>query len=752
MEKLQPISSGFKDKHRVLAVVQDWFSTHSQWLLIWDNVEDLDLLDHFLLSSRQGAILITTRCQVLGTVAQGIDLFPMKQEEGILFLLRRAKILELQATVELIPQLAVQMPYQYEAAAELVTVMGGLPLALDQAGAYIEETQCGLRAYLELFRTRRATLLHQRGDRSRDHLESVATTFALAITATARHHPAVEDLLRACALLQSEAIPEELFRQGAEHLGIQLKNICRDALDWNRVVAGACSYSLLQRQPEEQTFSIHRLVQATFLDTMTEEEQEQWNRRVIRALDMVFPEVLLVSAYAAWKQAERLLPHTLLCLSRARTTSRSTVFASLAYKAAQYLRERGQYTQAEPLFLQALHIREQLLGPDHPEIASSLNALAALYWNLGKYEQAEQLLQRALHIWEQSLGPDHPEVARPLNNLGLIYGMQGKYEQAEPLLLRALHIWEQSLGTEHPLVADALHNLAELSRDQGKYEQAESLFLRVLHIREQLLGAEHPLVASALHDLAEAYLMQSNYAQAEPLYQRALSIREQSLGYEHALVAEPLNGLANLSRDQSNYAQAESLYQRALSIREQSLGQQHPETAQTLHDLALLHQKQGNLCEARSLAERALHIRIQSLGDAHLKTISTRTLSAQLEQQHRCPEKSASSPSHTVEAPEAEDLQGSLSASTHITNDAASEHELFQEFLRARCKLHPRAWSRSRDLWGTYEQWAAEHHERFPLSRRAFTIQLKEHGCLADRTRTTRIWRGISIVTAGDSR
>lgn len=78
----------------------------------------------------------------------------------------------------------------------------------------------------------------------------------------------------------------------------------------------------------------------------------------------------------------------------------------------------------------------------------------------------------------------------------------------------------------------------------------------------------------------------------------------------------------------------------------------------------------------------------------------------------------------------------------------ASEQEadLFARFLTACCELHPRAWCRASEIWQAYERWVAEQHERFPLSRRAFIAQLQAHGCRADRTKSARIWRGITIV------
>ncbi len=581
------------------------------------------------------------------------------------------KVLALEAMNEPVRQFAEQFPVPYQAAAELVETLGGLPLALDQAGAYLEETHCGLSAYLDLFRTRQDALLQRRGEGIQDHPASVSTTFTLAITAAAGRHQAVRDLLQVCALLQPDAIPEELFRLGGTHLGPRLEAACCDPLEWDRVVGMACSYSLLLRQSEAQTLSMHRLVQAVLLGDMTEAERAQWTWRVIAAPDAILSEELEATEYTTWKQRERLLPHALLCLHRAEASEESLTFASLAYKVALYLRKSGRYGEAERLHQHALHIRERLLEPDHPDVASSLNYLAVLSREQGKYEEAELLYQRALRIRKDTLGPEHSLVAASLNNLANLYYNQGKYAEAEPLYQRSLRIREDVLGPEHPLVALSLSNLAvlfyhqgkyaeaealsrralriqedvlgpehpdvafpltslaEFSREQGKYAEAETLYQRAISIWEKQLGPEHPNVAHPLTNLAEFSRERGRYAEAETLYQRAISIWEKQLGPEHPNVAHPLTGLADLHREQGRYREAEAFYSRALSIREQ-LGQHHPEIAETLYGLALLQQKQGHLSEARFFIERALSIRTQSLGDAHPKTVATRLLHAQL--------------------------------------------------------------------------------------------------------------------------
>ncbi len=169
---------------------------------------------------------------------------------------------------------------------------------------------------------------------------------------------------------------------------------------------------------------------------------------------------------------------------------------------------------------------------------------------------AEPLYQRSLAIREKALGPEHPDVATSLNNLAVLYKTQGKYAEAEPLYKRALAIKERALGPEHPDVATTLNNLAELYYLRGKYAEAKPLFKRALAIKEKALGAEHPHVATTLNDLALLYHRQGEYAEAEPLHKRALAIREKALGPEHPFVAASLNNLAVLYKAQDKYAEA----------------------------------------------------------------------------------------------------------------------------------------------------------------------------------------------------
>ncbi len=130
--------------------------------------------------------------------------------------------------------------------------------------------------------------------------------------------------------------------------------------------------------------------------------------------------------------------------------------------------QAGRYAEAIPLAQRSLAIREKALGPEHPDVATGLNNLAALYEAQGEYGKAEPLYKRSLAIVEKTLGPEHPHLATVLNNLALVYQAQGRYAKAEPLYKRSLAIREKALGPQHPQVATALNNLAVLYRAQDR--------------------------------------------------------------------------------------------------------------------------------------------------------------------------------------------------------------------------------------------------------------------------------------------
>lgn len=625
----------------VRAVIQ-WLTAHTAWLLIFDNADDFTLVYEFLPSVFGGHILLTTRTQIMSRLAQRLEVEMMNEETGALLLFRRAGFIASTALLE------EASPSLVTVAKEIVGELGGLPLALDQAGAYIEETQCSFAEYLHLYRRHRATLLQRRGGVIPDHPEPVATTWSLSFEKIEQANAAAAELLRLCAFLHPDEIPEAMIIDGASVLNARLQTMARDPFAFNTAIGELRKYSLVKRNAELQHLTIHRLVQGVVQDIMDEATQKMWAAQVVSLMASAFPEPRALDREGEeWIKCQRYSQQILRAtelVSQWKLQSEEAI--SILNFTGTYLGERAQLNDVEPFYQQALTLREQMLPPDHPDIAQSLNYLAGLYldlgrfqeaeplfrqalamrikvfgerhvavaeslndlaglnWRLGKLEESSDLLQRSLAIREDLLDPYHPDVALSLGNLAVIYGLQGKYEQAEPLHLRALAIRERVLGPNHPYLALNIQNIGFLYTQQEKYERAEPYFLRALAIRERVLEPNHPDIAESLHNLASLYQRQGKDKIAQSLFERSLALREALFGSLHLETAKTMGNLAKLYAHQGNYAEAETFFRKTLAAREHHLGAEHPEVAKVLGDYAPLLRQMNRTAEADALDTR----------------------------------------------------------------------------------------------------------------------------------------------------
>ena len=497
------------------------------------------------------------------------------------------------------------------AVAELATELGNLPLALEQAAAYITETNASFVAYLEAFRKRRVALLERAGDLV-SH-DTVAATWAANFEAVENNSSAATNVLRIAALLAPDAIPFELFLDGARALGSSIADALADGDDlaMAEVLRPLARYSLVRVDATLRAFSMHRLVQEIAATAIPQAEQPAYFHRTIGALDAAFPEV----DFATWARCERLVSHVTAILGRIDSNDVVPEAGSRLFnRAGRYLWERGRYREAQAVLERALEVATIALGCDHPEVALSLSHLGNVHFYRGRYADAQALYERGLAIRERAFGPDHPLVATSLNGLASLYKEQGQDDKARPLYERALTIREHALGPEHELVGASLNNLALIHYNQGRYAEAQTLQERALAIRERTLEPDHPDVAASLYNNALVHQAQDRYAEAEAFHRKALAIRERAFGTDHPSVATSLDGLATVYGGQGRVREAQELHTRSREIRERVLGPNHPDVGESLRGLAALHVLEGRYGEAEHLYQRALAIREHAFG------------------------------------------------------------------------------------------------------------------------------------------
>jgi tetratricopeptide (TPR) repeat protein len=384
----------------IIAAVKNWLATYSHWLLILDNVDEVKIVGSLIALEKGEArhILLTARTQASEPFAQSVAVHEMSRDEGVGFLLRRALDKPRDEYGEV-------WDYSFSDrtdAGKLVNMLGALPLALDQAGAYIRETQCGLAGYLALYQTHGHALLQERGMllSDQDHRESVAITWLLSFEKITAENPTAIEILRLGAFLHPDSIPEEVFQEW-------------DVLALNKALKVILKYSFVKRDPKNKILMVHRLVQTILRHEMDEATQRDWAEKAVRAVVSVFPN----PEFKNWATCERLLPCAQTCAELIEEWKLESEEAGrLLNQIGYYLIEsKADYEQAKPLLERALAIREKVFGKEHPDVAVSLNNLAALSYAQGDYEQAKPLYERSLAISETVFGKEHPDVATSLN-------------------------------------------------------------------------------------------------------------------------------------------------------------------------------------------------------------------------------------------------------------------------------------------------------------------------------------------------
>jgi eukaryotic-like serine/threonine-protein kinase len=273
-------------------------------------------------------------------------------------------------------------------------------------------------------------------------------------------------------------------------------------------------------------------------------------------------------------------------------------------------RRVGMYDKAQHLLERALASGRAAFGPEHANVAQTLNDLGGLAAEKGDYATAAASLESALSIRRRIYGPEHTNVADTLAELGRIYQDQGLNTRAEPLHREALAIRRKLLGDEHGETAVSLSDLASVLRLNGDLEGAEALLRQSLAVHRRTRGDTHAMTATTLHDVALTTGARGDQASAESMFRQAMEIHRRALGDTHPLVAVTLNSLSRLLREQGRYDEAVDALQKALAIARPALGNDHQLVAIYALNLASVHLARGEPAVAEPLIRDALRIRL----------------------------------------------------------------------------------------------------------------------------------------------
>ena len=591
-----------------VSAVKKWLESNQNWLLVIDNADNPKLLSRFIPVDPKGRIIITSRAKTFDEfgISSTIEIGQLSDDMSLEFLLKRSGKESVDAIEE-------------QAAKHLIQEVAGLPLALEQIAAYIKGTNSPFSTYLDLFRAHPLEVLEKRGPEASHYMQTIATTWSVNME---QLDNVQRSIMHLSSFLAPNNIPFELIENGRATIfnDSQGENIT-ELTPVRELLEPLQRFSLISLNEDNNSYNVHRLVQAVTKQELNSSERLNWLNRTISLLLTVYP---APDKIENWPTCERYSTHVSVVydeLHRAELVTEE--IEQLLTNTGWYHMLRGKYSQAEPMIQSANDIIQKIRGISHPDSATSLNNLATFYQATGQYAEALPLYKQALAIRQELLGIDHPKSAESLDNLAVQYSAKGNYEKAEPLLKQSLEIRHRILGADHPDTGASYNNLASNLHSQGRYEEAEQLFRLGLEIRQRELGDHHPDTATSYNNVAYNLHSKGRYREAELLFRRGLKVRQQVLGEEHPDTATSYNSVASNLSELGRYEEAETLFRQGLEIRQRVLGEEHPSTATSYDRMAYSLSKQGRYKEAEALLRQGLEIRQQILGEKHPDTYTS---------------------------------------------------------------------------------------------------------------------------------
>jgi hypothetical protein len=412
--------------HAVLARSQ------TRWLVVFDNVLDFESVKTFLPPAGPGRVLITSQSQHCPR-GWPVEVPALSPAVAAQFLVARTGMAD------------------QDVALQLATELGGLPLALEQAAAYMQATGIPPTQYLELYRARQADLL-ARGEVA-GHREHVAATLGLALSRLSQDAPEAAGLLRLLAFLSPEPVPLGLLlaEQAPEaEIPHVLGPLLGDPLAAADAVAALRRYSLVT-PAGDGLIQVHRLVQAVTRAQLTNREADHWEQVAAAVVEAAIPAD--GEQPSAWSTCAVLLPHARAVLE----------LTSLGlWQVARALGHSGSYATARDLFslIAKAHLDSAEFGPEHPDTLTARHDLANWTGEAGDVAAARDQFAALLPIYERLRGPENRETLVTRGQLAQRTGEAGDAADARDQTATLLPITERALGDEHPDTLITRENLA----------------------------------------------------------------------------------------------------------------------------------------------------------------------------------------------------------------------------------------------------------------------------------------------------
>ncbi|MFF5359733.1 FxSxx-COOH system tetratricopeptide repeat protein [Streptomyces scabiei] len=513
-------------------------ATTKRWLLVFDNADDPAALARFMPEGGSGHILVTSRNQSWAEQGESLPVAVFTREESVEHLSRRA------------PGLSAQ---EAERVAEAV---GDLPLAVEQAAAWLAETATPVEEYLRLLSEQTSNVLNL--NQAADYPNTVAATWLVSIARLQKRSPASVRLLQVCAFMGPEPISSDLLY--SKEMLDELKSVdptLQERLLLGRVVREISRLALAQVDQVNNSIQIHRLVQAVIRSQLSQEEQRQARHVVHLVLAGARPQDdEPTDNPESWPRLEIIWPH--LQASKAWECHEPEP-RRLLIDRVRYLWKRGGFTAAAQLAEDILQQWGPTLGDDHMQYLYLRAQLANVRRSQGRYVEAREIDENVLGRQRRVLGPTHPHTYMTMSGLSGDLAALGEYRSAVEQAREAYDGYGQIFHDSHPRTLNAANNLALALRMVGRYSEAREIDQDTYERRKEVLGRYHPYTLSSASSLGRDLREVGRYTESVELLEKAYASHKERLTMAFPGTLSCAKALAVSLRRAGQFEEAERL-------------------------------------------------------------------------------------------------------------------------------------------------------------------------------------------------
>ncbi|MGW1888717.1 FxSxx-COOH system tetratricopeptide repeat protein [Streptomyces sp. NPDC002004] len=572
---------------------------YDNWLLVFDNAEDIDVVRSYFPTGGPGKILVTSRNRDWERVAVPLTVSVFQREESIALLQRRARDLS------------------DEDADQLADALGDLPLAIEQAGSWHAATGMPVAEYLQLLAERRPGILEL--DPSPDYPVSVAAAWNISLERLAQTNPAARQLLEICACMAPEPIPLGMLR-GSRNVEItpELDPVLRDPVRLARATRDLTKLSLIRVDHKNGTLQMHRLMQTVLTAGLDEEEAARMRRAGHVLLATAKPGA--PEAPDQWPAYQALLPHV---LASEAVRSADPWVRELVNNVVLYLYYWGAHEAGVSLAREAWTAWHAHSGEEDVKVLQMQKLLAFMLRLTGQdTAEALSLNETALEVSRRESIPDE-ELIESMVQMGGALRHKGDFYGARALNEEADHRARDLFGPEDPATLLAAHDYGVSLRMCGDFAAARELDEETVRQWELLYGPTNGLTLNTLNGLAIDIREGGDYPSARVLQEETYQTYRNYFGEDNAATIRAARNLAVCRRRDGSLEEASALTEETLDRFTVRYGSQYPDTLATAMNAMVDRRLRGDLANSRSLGEKTLERYRLTLGDDHAYTLST---------------------------------------------------------------------------------------------------------------------------------